>query len=383
MQSRSFRSALRTVVCGSVMAALLVPGVSQALETKAREAYIMDYDTKTVLLSKDASRPMPPASMSKIMTAFMVFERLQDGRLSLDDKLPVSEKAWRKGGSKMFVEVGDEIAIRDLLRGIIVQSGNDACIVVAEGLAGSEDAFAELMTEKARELGLENSTFANATGWPDPNQRMAAEDLAKLADIIITRFPEYYHIFSEASFTWSGIEQNNRNPLLYRNIGSDGLKTGHTEEAGYGLTSSAVQGDRRIVMVVNGLGSTKERAEESVRLMSWAFREFDNFDLLKAGEIVEEAPVWLGTEKTVGLSPERDLVLTLPKSAKSTMTATVVYEGPIQTPIEQGQRLGLIRIEAEGLEPTEVPLVATRSVDRQGGFGRIVSALNFLIFGQP
>ena len=374
--SRVQRVILVPVLC-------LLPAVSQALETTARESYLMDYETKTVLLSKNASRPMPPASMSKMMTVFMVFERLQAGVLALEDTFPISEKAWRKGGSKMFVELGDEISISNLLRGIIVQSGNDACIAIAEGLAGSEDAFARQMSIRARELGLKQSYFANATGWPDPGQRMSAKDLARLADILITRFPEYYHIFSEKSFLWSGIQQGNRNPLLYRNLGVDGLKTGHTEDAGYGLTASAVQGGRRVIVVVNGLKSKKERAEESARLVSWAFRDFYNVTLFRAGEAVEDAPAWLGTTQTVTLGTERDLVLTLPVSAKNTMTVTAIYDSPVQTPVVQGQRLGQITIEAEGLEPVAVPLVALNSVDRQGGFRRLVSAFNFLLFGQP
>ncbi|KKJ75358.1 D-Ala-D-Ala carboxypeptidase [Kiloniella litopenaei] len=374
-------SSLKSILFGGACL-MAITQSAFAIETSAREAYLIDYTTKTVLINKDAEVSMPPASMSKIMTAYMVFERLKDGRLSLDDKLPVSEKAWRKGGSKMFVEVGKEVSIHDLLRGIIVQSGNDACIVVAEGLGGSEENFALEMTAKARELGMENSTFANATGWPDPGQRMTAKDLAILADRIITDFPEFYDVYSEKSFTWSGITQGNRNPLLYKNLGADGLKTGHTEEAGYGLTASAKQGDRRIIMVLNGMGSAKERAEESARLVSWAFREFDNFELFKAGETVDTADVWLGTEKTIDLVPEEDLLLTLPRNAKNKMTATVNYVGPIQTPIEKGERLGTLTIEAPDIDTVEIPLVAANSVEREGGFSRIVSALNYLIFGK-
>lgn len=377
----NFRSSIKSILFGGACLVALSQSAF-AIETSAREAYLIDYTTKTVLINKDAEVSMPPASMSKIMTAYMVFERLKDGRLSLDDKLPVSEKAWRKGGSKMFVEVGKEISIHDLLRGIIVQSGNDACIVVAEGLAGSEENFALEMTAKAREIGMENSTFANATGWPDPGQRMTAKDLAILADRIITDFPEFYDVYSEKSFTWSGITQGNRNPLLYKNLGSDGLKTGHTEEAGYGLTASAKQGDRRIIMVLNGMGSTKERAEESARLVSWAFREFDNFELFKAGETVDTADVWLGKGKTIDLVPEEDLLLTLPRNAKNKMTATVNYVGPIQTPIEKGERLGTLTIAAPEIDTVEIPLVAANSVEREGGFSRIVSALNYLIFGK-
>ncbi|MEC8725219.1 MAG: D-alanyl-D-alanine carboxypeptidase family protein, partial [Pseudomonadota bacterium] len=242
--------------------------------TAAPYAYILDLSTDTVLLSKQASIPMPPASMSKLMTVYMVFDRLKRGSLSLDDEFPVSRKAWKKGGSKMFVKVGDKVSVADLLRGIIVQSGNDACIVVAEAIGGSEDTFAEMMTEKGKEIGLKDSIFTNATGWPDPRHRMSARDLAILAKRLINEFPELYKMFNEKTFTYNNIKQGNRNPLLYRNIGADGLKTGHTVAAGYGLASSAQRGDRRIVVVVNGLKSVRQRSKESFRLMEWAFKAF-------------------------------------------------------------------------------------------------------------
>ena len=258
-------------LCLGLSAALLWPALAppaQALETRAREAFLIDVTTGTVLLEKDADVSMPPASMSKIMTAYLVFGALKEGRISLDDKLPVSEKAWRKGGSKMFVEVGSEVSVEDLLRGVIVQSGNDACIVLAEALAGSEEAFAEQMTRKAREIGMEGSTFTNSTGWPDPNHRMTARDLAILAERMVQDFPDFYHYYSEREFTYNGIRQGNRNPLLYKNLGADGLKTGHTEEAGYGLTASAERDGRRLVLVINGLESIKARSEEAERLIA-------------------------------------------------------------------------------------------------------------------
>jgi D-alanyl-D-alanine carboxypeptidase (penicillin-binding protein 5/6) len=356
-------------------------GPAAAIETTAREAFIIDVATGRVLLDKNADASMPPASMSKIMTTYMVFERLKDGRISLDDELPVSEKAWRKGGSKMFVEVGKTVRVEDLLRGVIVQSGNDACIVLAEGLGGTEEGFAAEMTRKAREIGLTGSSFANATGWPDPNQRMTARDLATLALRIIVDFPDFYAYYSEKEFTYAGIRQSNRNPLLYKSLGADGLKTGHTEEAGYGLTASAVQDDRRVILVLNGLGSQKARSEESARLIGWAFREFGNYTLFEAGETVEEAGVWLGAEPTVPLIAEQDLTVTLSRRARLDMKVTVVYDGPIPAPLEVGQQIAKLVVTAPGEETVEVPLVAGAAVERLGFFGRITAAVKHLIFG--
>ncbi|MFQ5773142.1 MAG: D-alanyl-D-alanine carboxypeptidase family protein [Kiloniellaceae bacterium] len=356
---------------------------ADAIETRAREAIVLDADTGTVLLEKEADKPMPPASMSKIMTMYLVFERLKDGRLSLDDELPVSEKAWRKGGSKMFVEVGSRVRVEDLVRGVIVQSGNDACIVLAEGLSGTEEAFAEEMTRKARAIGLDNSRFANATGWPDPNHWMTARDLALLAQRTIEDFPEYYHYYSETEFTWNGIRQTNRNPLLYRSLRADGLKTGHTEEAGYGLTASAVQDGRRLILVVTGLGSQKQRAEESARLLGWAFREFDNYALFKPGEVVDEAKVWLGETKTVPLVVPEGLTVTLSRKARNGMQVKVAYEGPIPAPIEQGQRVATLVVTAPDTDPVKVPLQAGEAVGRLGVFGRLTAGLKFLVFGAP
>ena len=354
-----------------------------AIETTAREAFIVDAVTGRILLDKNADDSMPPASMSKIMTTYMVFERLKDGRISLDDELPVSEKAWRKGGSKMFVEVGKRVRVEDLLRGVIVQSGNDACIVLAEGLSGTEEAFAAEMTRKGREIGLTGSSFANATGWPDPNQRMTARDLAILARRLITDFPEYYHYYSETEFTYADIRQSNRNPLLYKSLGADGLKTGHTEEAGYGLTASAVQGDRRVVLVLNGLESQRARSEESVRLIGWAFREFGNYTLFKAGETVEDAGVWLGVDPTVPLIAEQDLTVTLSRKARLDMEVTVVYDGPIPAPLEVGQQIATLIVAAPGEDTVEVPLVAGAAVERLGFVGRITASVKHLIFGAP
>jgi D-alanyl-D-alanine carboxypeptidase (penicillin-binding protein 5/6) len=354
---------------------------AMALETTAREAIMVDATTGTVLLDKEADVSMPPASMSKIMTAYLVFERLKDGRLSLDDELLVSEKAWRKGGSKMFVKVGNRVRVEDLIQGVIVQSGNDACIVLAEAISGSEEAFAEEMTRKAAELGMTGSKFTNATGWPDPGHRMTARDLAILAKRIIEDFPEYYHYFSEKEFVWNEIRQPNRNPILFSSVGADGLKTGHTEEAGYGLTASAVKDGRRLILVVSGLESEKIRAEESERLLSWGFREFGNYALVKPGEIVDEAPVWLGEKATVGAVVPDGLTLTLPRKARDQMQVKVIYDSPVPAPIAAGQEVGKLVITIPESAPIVVPLLANEDVANLGPIGRIRASLSYLVFG--
>jgi D-alanyl-D-alanine carboxypeptidase (penicillin-binding protein 5/6) len=310
--------------CGLAVAFLLTSAPAAALDyqTAATQAILVDFDTGTVLFEKNPDETMYPASMTKIMTALLVFEQLREGRLSLDDELPVSEEAWRKGGSKMFVHVGSKIKIGDLLHGIIVQSGNDASIVVAEGLAGSEAAFADRMTRRAREIGMTRTTFRNSTGWPDEAHVTTSRDLALLARHVIAGFPELYKLYAEKEFTYGKsldgkpITQSNRNPLLYRMAGADGLKTGHTEASGYGLTASATRDDRRLIMVINGLDSVQARSEESQRLLEWGFREFENVHLFEPGETVTNADVWLGSKPVVPLVIEGGLALTLPRAAR-------------------------------------------------------------------
>lgn len=359
---------------------------AQALETPGSHVYLVDTTTGQVLFDKKGEEPMHPASMSKLMTLFMVFERLQDGRLSLDDTFYVSENAWRKGGAKtggstMFLEPGMRVRVEDLIHGIIVQSGNDACIVVAEAISGSEEAFAAEMNDRAADLGLTDSHFVNSTGWPHADHQMSARDLAKLAKITIERFPEYYHYYTEKTFVYNGIKQSNRNPLIYKNMGADGLKTGHTEESGYGLTASAVRGDRRLVLVVNGLASKKMRSTESERLLEWGFREFDNYALFKGGDVVTDANVWLGKAGTVPLVIEHDVTLTLPKKARRGMEAKVVFEGPVPAPIREGQQLGTLIISAPDVETREIPLLAGASVEQLGLMGRLGAAFNYILFG--
>ncbi len=371
----------------TLIACMLFAGPLSAVDTPAKSAIVIEVATGKTLLDKDADVSMAPASMSKLMTLFMLFERLKDGSLSLDDTFRISDNAWRKGGAKsgsstMFLPPRERVRIEDLIRGIIVQSGNDACIVVAEGLSGSEEAFAAEMTERAREIGLTNSTFRNATGWPHPEHRMTPRDLATLARVMIENFPEYYHYFKELEFTYGGIRQMNRNPLLYKEMGADGLKTGHTNESGFGLTASAVRGSRRIILVVNGLASKKARSQEPERLMEWAFREFNNYQLFKAGELVDEASVWLGTAPRVPLVIEKAVVRTFPRKMRRKMKVTVVYDGPVPAPVKKGSVLGRVVVKVPGEADLSVPLVAGADIEQLGLFGRLWSAVTTILLGE-
>jgi len=365
-------------LCGWVAQASAATGI----DTQARNAIIVDFETGAVLLDKGADQRMPPASMSKIMTAYLVYDALKKGKLSLEDILPVSEKAWRTQGSKMFVPYPGRVKVEDLVRGMIIQSGNDACIVLAEGLGGSEEAFVEQENEKAKELGLNSSHFANVSGLPDPNEYVTARDLALLARRLIIDFPEYYHYDSEKEFIYNNIRQGNRNPLLYKDLGADGMKTGHTEEAGYSLTASAIREGRRIIMVLGGLPSMKSRAQESERLLEWAFREFNDFRLVRAGDTIDQAEVWLGAEAKVPVAAARDVVVTLPRAARRSLKATVHYDGPIKAPITKGQTVGKLTLTAEGVDPVEIPLVAVQPVEKLGPIARIAVAAGYLVWGK-
>lgn len=381
------KSTLTSLSVLALSSFVAVVATAEVIDTKAREAILIDPSTGTVILNKNADEKMPPASMSKLMTAYLLFESINDGRVSLDDKFRVSENAWRKGGaasgsSTMFLPPKSEVRVEDLIRGIIVQSGNDACIVVAESLAGSEEAFARRMTDKAHELGMSGSNFMNATGWPHPEHRTTARDLATLSTRIIQDFPELFSFYSEREFTYNGIRQSNRNPLIYGYAGADGMKTGHTSEAGYGLTGTAKQGDRRLIVVVNGLKSSKDRASESARILDWGFREFNNYALFKAGDTVEIAPVWLGTKPTVALKIDRDVHLTMSRKSRRAMKVTVKYQSPISAPITAGQSVGTLTIEAPDFETIEAPLLAATDSQQLGMVGRLGAALEFLLWGQ-
>ncbi|MCB2012775.1 MAG: D-alanyl-D-alanine carboxypeptidase [Geminicoccaceae bacterium] len=372
--------------CLALALVLLVPPLwnpARAFDIEARAAILVDYRNDKVLFAKDPDTPVPPASMSKLMTALIVFEELRSGRLSLDQTLPVSEKAWRMGGSRMFVEVNTRVSVADLLRGVIVQSGNDACIVLAEALAGSEQAFVDRMNERARDLGLTGSHFANVTGWPDENHVMSVRDLARIAYIIIDQYPEFYELYSIREFEFNGINQTNRNPLLRADVpGVDGMKTGYTSEAGYGLVASAERDDRRLILVVAGTENPAKRRSESERLLEYGFRNFQEYRIYEKGETVVEVPVWHGEEATVPLIGRDIIGITLERSERPGLKAKVKYEGPIAAPVSAGQQLGEVEITLDGKPATTVPLVAAIDVPRAGIVGRMTGALNYLIWGQ-
>ena len=354
---------------------------SAEFDTSASYAYLVDYDTGSVLLDKGGDELMAPASMSKLMTAYMIFDALKKGTLTLDDEFIVSDNAWRKGGAKsgsstMFLNPKSKVKVKDLLRGIIIQSGNDACIVAAENMAGSEEAFAVLMTKKAKELGLKHSTFKNATGLPEEGHEMSPRDLAELAQIIINEFPEYYSIYSEKEFKYNGIKQGNRNPLLYSMPGADGLKTGHTEKSGYGLTGSVKTPDgRRLIMVINGLKSMNDRAEESRKIMGWGVAGFENVKLFTKDSVVEEIPVWLGQEKTVQAVFNKDVLITIPKGYADEVAVKIFYDSPVLAPVTSGQKLGTMVVSALEASYT-YDLVAKTGVEKAGIIGKIIAVIS-------
>ncbi len=359
---------------------------AMGFETAARNAILMDYDTGEYLFEKNIAESVPPASMSKLMTVYILMSKIKDGSIKLDDTFSVSENAWRKGGaatggSTMFLSIGDNVSVENLIKGIVIQSGNDACIVVAENIAGSEDDFVILMNKTAKKLGLKNSHFENATGLPHPDHRMSMEDLAILARHIIKEFPELYHYFSQKEFVYNNIKQGNRNPLLYTMKGADGLKTGHTEEAGFCLAASATKGERRLIEVMSGMSSNRERSEEAERLMSWGFREFNNFKILTKGQTVATAKVWYGKEDSVNLTVADDVLKTVHMSQQDNVKATAEFDEPVKAPIKAGQEIGTIKIEIDGQSPLNVPLIAANDVSETGMLGKFWANVKYFIFG--
>ncbi|HKL06261.1 MAG TPA: D-alanyl-D-alanine carboxypeptidase family protein [Roseovarius sp.] len=366
-----------------LLSPLFTAGAS-AFETRAKAAYVMDTTTGTVLLNQNADQPLPPASMSKLMTLYVTFEAIRDGRLSLDERLPVSRHAMSFGGSTMFLDTTDRVRVEDLLRGIIVLSGNDACVVLAEALSpdGTEAGFARYMTRRAQEMGMTNSTFVNASGWPAAGHRMSMRDLALLASRLIKDFPGFYPMFAETEFAFDGrapSNTQNRNPLLRLGMGADGLKTGHTQEAGYGLVGSAKQGDRRVVFVISGLDTAQARAEEAQSIVNWAFRQFVEKEVLKAGTEVARADVWMGDAPSVGLTPQNDVTTLLPVLGSDDLEAEVVYQGPVRAPVAKGDRLGELVFAPDGLPETRVPLVAAQDVPKGGFVARLRTVSGLLL----
>ncbi len=377
---------IMTIVRSGLTAALiaLAPLTALAFDTSARAAYVLDVGTGTVLLSKNADEPLPPASMSKLMTLYVAFEALREGRLTLDETLPVSTHAMSYKGSTMFLNTQDKVRVEDLLRGIIVLSGNDACVVIAEALSpdGTEAGFARYMTQRAKQLGMTNSTFANSNGWPAAGHRMSVHDLAILANRLIVDFPEFYPLFAEEQFRFDGrapSNTRNRNPLLSLDIGADGLKTGHTSEAGYGLVGSAQQDGRRVIFVISGIDTETARAEEAAAIVNWSFRQFAEKTVARSDTPIAQAEVWMGRDQTVGLVPVSDLTVLLPVLLADDVPAEVVYSGPVQAPIAEGQELAELVLKPEGLPEIRRPLVADQAVPYGGFTVRLKTAASLLL----
>lgn len=358
-----------------------LPPSQVGIGTLAKQAFMVDPQTSTVMLFKDADQPMPPSSMSKMMTIYIIFEELAAGRLKLDSRFRVSERARAMGGSRMFLELGSEVTVEDLIKGIIVLSGNDACVVIAEGLSGSEESFAERMTKRARELGMNKTMFKNASGWPAEGQYTTARDLAVLAWRTIDDYPKYYRYYSESNWTYNNIRQENRNRLLKITPGTDGLKTGHTEEGGYGQATSAIRDGRRLVLVVNGLASMAERAQETSRLMEWGFREFTNTTIFRAGDTVVEAPVWLGAQDKVPLVVGRVVHITAPTGQAVSPRVVARFEGPLPAPLVKGTKVGIAAVTLPDGRVIEYPLEIGADVARMGVVGRVATMIQHYLFG--
>jgi len=358
------------------------PSLGDAYALKAREAILMDYDTGTVLYEKNADAPTYPSSMTKIMTIYLAFERLKDGRMTLQSPIPISVKAWKTGGSRMFLEPNTHVPLEELMRGVIIQSGNDASVALAEGLGGIEENFAREMTEKAHALGAKNTEFKNAHGLFEAGHITTVRDLALISRSMVKEFPQYYPYFGEVRYTHNGITQPNRNPLLsIPHLKADGIKTGMTDEGGYGLVGSAEQDGRRLIVVVNGLLSEKERATVSEQLLSWGFREFENRTFPRSGTVIAQVKTWLGVDPTVDLIVHEGLTLVLAKDKNKNIAMEAIYKEPLEAPIQKGQVAGILRITLPDNSTREIPMTAAATVEQVSPFKRIFSALNYIIWG--
>lgn len=349
------------------------------LQTGAQYAFLLEPETNTILFEKDADVRMPTSSMSKVMTMYLVFEAIKNGKLSKDQMVTISETAWRQEGSRMFVNVGQQVRVEDLIRGVIIQSGNDASVALAEAVAGTEASFAEMMNDKAKQLGMVNSHFKNATGLPDPDHYSTCRDLAILAQTLIRDYPDDFHYYSEKEFTFNNIKQGNRNPLLYRYTGADGLKTGHTEIAGYGLIGTAFRENRRVLGVLNGMKSMQARADEAVNALDWAFREYGTYEIVKAGAPVGEAKIWLSDKKTVAVVPAKAFKVTLPRGAKDQTKVEKTINAETQAPVQKGQQLGSLVISVPGRDLIEIPLLAAEDAPLQGIFARSIAKIKRML----
>ena len=384
---------LPLAICILMIAVMAPPAkASSDVPTVAEYVFVTDFNSGRVLMAKQQDLPMKPASMAKIMTTYVVFDRIAEGSLALSDQFVVSEKAWKMGGSRSFLQAGRSYSLDELLHGVIVQSGNDAAVVIAEGISGSEENFVAEMNMTATKLGMKNTRFTNATGWPHPDLTTTAEDLGILATALIRDFPvetypDLYPIFGKKTYTLNKIKQGNRNPLLYgksaANNGVDGLKTGYTSESGYGLVASAERDGQRVIMVLNGMNSKKERSSESRRLMDFIFREYRSYNFFTAGEVIDQAEVWLGEARHVSLVLEDGFSKVLSRSERAKTKLSVNWSGPVPAPISKGQKIGELIIETDGKITDTLPLLAAENVRQLGMLDRIGEALKYLIFGAP
>lgn len=367
-----FASLLAIFLAACLFAVSTVAQDVQPIDTRARNAILVDASTGDVLFQKDADTPVPPASMSKLVTQAVVFDLLKSGDLKDDQKFKISEDAWRRGGSPsggstMYAELNSEVSIIDLLRGAVIQSANDACIALAEGIAGSETAFLERMKAKAAKLGLKNSTFRNSTGLPDPQHLMSVRDLALVARSIIYDHPDRFALYKEPAFTWNNIAQNNRNPLLKDYPGADGMKTGYTKEAGYGLVGTAQRDNRRLILVVAGFDSAQARKEDAQKLLDWGFGQYKQVEVFQAKDVVGQARVWGGNENWVDLLTLQPFSIALTEDEKKTVEVKLNYKGPLYAPVKQEDQIGLVRIYVRGRAIAEIPVITAKEVAASEG----------------
>jgi D-alanyl-D-alanine carboxypeptidase (penicillin-binding protein 5/6) len=387
MQPSTLQTVLiRLLVALATIVGIVAPASAQLFETRAKEAVLLDANTGTVLFAKNADEQVPPASLAKLMTMEVVFHALKVGRLSMDDEFQVSENAWRtggavSGGSTMFAELGSSIRVEDLIQGVIVQSANDGCIIIAEGMAGSEGLFARLMNARAREIGLKNSVFMNSTGLPDPLQKVTMRDLAKLADHIRREYPEYYKYYSQPQFTWNKILQRNRNPLLSMDIGADGMKTGYTEESGYAIVGSINKDGRRLIVAMSGLPDQRARGEEARKLLEWGLRAFEPYRIFEKDEEIGNVRLYGGEQLTVPVTVKEDLSILLPIADRDNMKARIIYTGPVMAPVEKGQEIATLKVWIGDNLSQETPLYAAYSVGLGPIHRRALDALTELAFG--
>ena len=361
----------------------LLPNKAFSINTSAQQAILYDVQTDTVIFEKNSDELMSPSSMSKLMTVYYIFKKINDGEILLTDKFKVSKKAWKKGGSKMFLNVNSYVTIEDLLRGIIVQSGNDACITIAEGFSGTESSFAEELNILAKEIGLTNSFFSNSTGWPDPDHLMTARDILKLSLKTIRDFPDLYKIYSEKEFSYSNIKQNNRNPLLFSDPYTDGLKTGQTSLGGYGLVASSIRKNRRVILVLNGLKSNNQRKKESKRFMDIAFNNFKNLKILEKGQLIEKINVWNGVVNKIEVKSEQNLIINVPKSMKNNIKVSLKYTSPLIAPIRKNDQIAELFIEDEkGNLIKKVSLTSNVVIKDKNFLSKVFFKLKYLILGE-